>query len=188
MVRSFAPYDKTKQRSKSGDKKKYRERTSNEWDARIDCDVQYAEEICKRLEDSKNVIDYCLVSGIEKADAEAMNNASKENHIHIALIFKYVMRRDQVLSVIRGFTKKTDEYCAPRNKKFTYAGWYLHHVKLDWKLVLEPALRLEFGVLPEDEPTEYNLAAIRRLYKKFGCDDITRAEIYRIKFSKYLIE
>lgn len=186
MVRSYAPYDKTKAPAKRTTAKARADRSSNEWDVRIDVTPAYATEIQANLQAAKDMIDYCLVSGIEKADSEALTTGSKENHVHIAIIFKYSLRRDQVLATCRGLIKKTDEYCVPRNKKFTYAGWYLHHTKLDWKLVLEPAVRMEFGLLPEDEDNEYNRTSIVRLFKKFGADDTVNADIAKIKFAKFL--
>lgn len=185
-MRSFAPYDKTKAPGKRTTAKERKERQSNEWDVRIDCTPAYADEIQANLTAAKEMIEYCLVSGIEKADSEVLTTGSKENHVHIALIFKYALRKDQVLSVCRGHLKKTDEYCVPRNKKFTYAGWYIHHTKIDCKLVLEPALRLEFGLLPEDDDNEYNRTSINRLFKKFGNDDTIHSDLLRIKFSKFL--
>lgn len=183
-MRSFAPYDRTKIAKPSASKKQRAERYSTEWDIRIDCDPSYADEIIKNIRGAEAMLDYAMVSGIEQADT--VEYGSKDNHVHIGLIFKYALRRDQVLGTCRGFAKRTDEYCVPRNKKFTYAGWYMHHAKIDWKMVLEPAMRMELGVLPDDEDTEYNRNAINRLYKKFGCDDATNAEILKIKFAKYL--
>lgn len=199
-MRTFAPYDKTRQGSQSGKKKERKDRTSDEWDVRIDCDATYADEIVKNIRDNEGLLKYALISGIERADnadgpkgsapllGGTMNWGSQDNHIHIALIFKYNLRRDQVLSICRGFFKKTDEYAVPRNKKFTYAGWYMHHAKVDWKLVQELPVRLELGVLPEDEPTDYNIASIRRLFKKFGSDDLTQSALNQTRFAKYLVD
>nr|QTE03521.1 MAG: replication-associated protein [Motacilla cinerea CRESS-DNA-virus sp.] len=186
IMRSFAPYDKTKQRSKAGDKKKYKERTSDEWDLRIDCTPQYADELVQNIKDARAIIKYALVSGIEQADKDVTAGGSANNHVHIGVIFEYELRRDQVLTTIRGLFKKTDEYCTPRNKKFTYAGWYMHHSKIDWKMVLEPAVRLELGVLPEDEHNEYNTKAIKRLFEKFGNADVVQRDINKERFAKYL--
>lgn len=185
MVRTYAPYSSKKQRSQAGDKTKYRERTSDEWDVRIDCDPAYADEIVNNLRNAANLLKYCLVSGIEMPDSETINGA-KERHVHIALVFHYNLRRDQALATCRGLTKKTDEYACPRNRKFTYAGWYMHHTKLDQKVVLEKAIRYEAGVLPEDPVNDDTKKAILKMYKKFGCDDTTSEQINKIKFLKYL--
>lgn len=182
-MRSFAPYDKTKQGGSASNKTR-RVRTSTEWDIRIDCDQKYVEEIIENLKKSRSLLSYALVSGLEQPDE--VKYGAKDIHCHIALIVEYNMRRDQVLALCRGHVKKTDEYCTPRNRKFTYAGWYLHHTKLDWKLVLEPAQRLEIGVLPDDELTEENKKEVLRMIKKFGCDEAAHENIMRIKFAKYL--
>ena len=86
-MRSFAPYDKTKAPGKRTTAKERKERQSNEWDVRIDCTPAYADEIQANLTAAKEMIEYCLVSGIEKADSEVLTTGSKENHVHIALIF-----------------------------------------------------------------------------------------------------
>lgn len=186
MVRSYAPYDRKKQSGDAGKKKERRERKSNEWDIRIDCTPEYAQVIQDNLLNSKHVVDYALVSGIEKADSEALTTGSKENHVHIALITRYDMRRDQALALCRGLRACTEEYAVPRNKKFTYAGWFMHHTKADYKLVQEPHLRLEFGVLPEDEDNEYNRAAIKRLFNKFGSDSLEQSSKNIVRFNKFL--
>jgi len=179
-MRTFAPYDVKKQGSQAGKKKERQERTSNEWDVRIDCDRAYADEIVSNLKNSETIMDYCLVSGIELPDnIEFPHNdknlvggsnhyGSQGEHIHIAIVFKYVLRRDQVLSHCRGLLKKTDEYAVPRNRKFTYAGWFLHHTKSDAKLVIEPNIRYEFGMLPRDSLDDNTKLAVQRMYNKFG--------------------
>nr|QTE03367.1 MAG: replication-associated protein [Grus japonensis CRESS-DNA-virus sp.] len=182
-MRTFAPYDKTKQAPRATEKAR-RVRTATEWDIRIDCDQTYVEEIIANLKKSRDLIHYALVSGLEQPDE--VKYGSKDVHCHIALIVEYHMRRDQVLALCRGHLKKTDEYCTPRNRKFTYAGWFLHHTKLDWKLVLEPPQRLEIGTLPDDEVTDENKKEVLRMIKKFGSDEEAHETIMRIKFAKYL--
>ena len=186
MVRSYAPYNRSKQGSDAGKKKERRERTSTEWDVRIDCDKTYVEEIVGNLKNATAILDYALVSGIEKADTEQLTNAAKNNHVHIALIFKYPLRRDQVLSNVRGLLKKTDEYCMPRNRKFTYAGWFMHHSKIDWKLASEQSIRYEYGLLPMDPLDEESKKSVVRMFNKFGKDsDATEAE-NRTRFQLWL--
>lgn len=186
MVRSYAPYDRKKQGSDAGKKKERKERTSNEWDIRIDCDKSYAEEIVNNLKSASGVLDYALVSGIEKSDTEQLSNASKENHVHIALISKYPMRRDQVLSLCRGHLKKTDEYAMPRNRKFTYAGWFMHHTKIDWKLASEQSIRYEYGLLPMDPIDEDTKKSVLRMFNKFGKDSDKTEEENRTRFGLWL--
>lgn len=182
-MRSYAPYDKTKQSSQAGKQKERRERYSTEWDIRIDCDDEYCDEIIKNLK-AAPIVHYCLVSGLEQPDT--VKYGSKDIHVHIAIVLEYALRRDQVLGLCRGLQKRTDEYCCPRNPKYTYAGWYLHHTKLDWKVVRDVPIRYEHGTLPYDEPTEENKKNIQRLFKKYSMDDETYQALNRIKFAEYL--
>lgn len=186
MVRAYAPYDRTKQGSDAGKKKERKERSSTEWDVRIDCDRTYAEEIVNNLKNALPIIEYCLVSGIEKADSEALSYGSKENHVHIALVFHYPLRRDQALAHCRGLLKKTDEYATPRNRKFTYAGWFLHHTKIDWKLASELPLRYEYGLLPADPLDEDTKKSVARMFNKFGKDSDLHEEENRKRFAQWL--
>lgn len=178
----FAKVDKV--RDQSGHKKVVRERTSNEWDIRIDADNMYLEEIISNLKTQEDILTYALVSGLEQPDTASYG--SKDIHTHLALVFKYNLRRDQVLAICRGNIKKTDEYAVPRNRKFTYAGWYMHHTKLDWKLVVEPAFRYEHGVLPADEQDDETKKKVQLMFKKFGGDDDGHAVANKCKFINYL--
>ena len=173
-----------KTRLRTGEKKAARERHSTEWDVRIDCDSDYADKIVQHLKDGDHLLDYALVSGLEQPDTASYG--SKDIHAHLAIVLKYAMRRDQVLALCRGPIKKTDEYCVPRNRKFTYAGWYLHHTKLDWKLCIEPPFRYEAGVLPTDEINEDNKKKVQLMLKKFGGDEPGHAAINNSRFLNYL--
>nr|QTE03555.1 MAG: replication-associated protein [Prunella montanella CRESS-DNA-virus sp.] len=167
-MRTYAPYDRTKQGSQVGKKKERRERSSEEWDIRIDCDATYADVIVNNLRNCQYLLDYALVSGIEKADSETLNYGSKNNHIHIALVFLYPMRAYQAMQHCRGLLPLTGEYCVPRNKKFTYAGWFMHHTKIDWKLANERPIRYEYGLLPADEMDDDTKKKVKSMYNKFG--------------------
>lgn len=186
MVRAYAPYDKKKDANRGASKKDRKERASTEWDLRIDCDRTYAEEIVNNIKNTLPIIEYALVSGIEKADAEQFSHAAKENHVHIALVFHYPLRRDQVLTTVRGFIKKTDEYCAPRNRKFTYAGWFMHHTKIDWKLAGELPIRYEYGILPIDPVDDDTKKSVVRMFNKFGKDSVKTEEENRLRFQLWL--
>lgn len=174
-------YGKHKMTTKTQERVKlYAKRVSTEWDIRIDCDQDYANEIVNKLMCCTNLFEYCMVSGIESPDT--VKHGSKENHVHIGLVCNFPMRRDQVLAACRGPTKKTDEYATPRNRKFTYAGWYLHHTKSDCKLPGEQQLRLEYGVLPVDrEDTAIN-KEVSRMYLRFANDCPEKKK----KFERYL--
>ena len=186
-MRSYAPYDRKKQGSDAGKKKERKDRSAEEWDLRIDCTMAYAEEIVQNLMRSSSVLEYALVSGIEKGDSEALSHGSKENHVHIALVFKYKLRRDQALATCRGLLKKTDEYAVPRNSRFPYAGWFLHHTKADWKLIKEPYIRYEFGLLPRDPVDDDTKKIVQRMFKKFGTGGSTEQENdNRQRFAEWL--
>jgi hypothetical protein len=197
-MRSYAPYDRTKQSSQSGKKKERAERYSNEWDVRIDCDGKYADEIVNNLKNATAVLEYGLVSGIEMPDkmecphdgtgprGGSKHYGSQETHIHIALVFKYQLRRDQVLAHCRGLLKKTDEYAVPRNRKFVYAGWFMHHTKMDVKLVHEQSIKWEYGLLPLDGVDEDRKKMVVRMFNKFGKDTAQSEEENRKRFQLWL--
>lgn len=185
-MRSYTPYDRTKQSSQAGKKKERRERTSTEWDIRIDCDAAHADELVARLNEGVDIATYILVSGIEQPDDANITWGSKELHVHIALVVKNPITREQALKLIRGFPKRSEEYAVPRNQKFTYAGWYLHHTKMDSKLAKEPMIRYEYGTLPMDPDDMDTKIKVKRMFKKFGCDDESHQELHRIKFAQWL--
>jgi hypothetical protein len=187
IMRSFRPYDRTKQSSQEGKKKLYRERQSTEWDVRIDCDPEDANIIVEHIKASQSLLTYALVSGVEMPDvASAGKHHAKERHVHIALITEYPMRRDQILVLCRGFFKRGDEYAMPRNRKFTYAGWYLHHTKMDYKLVQQPAQLFECGHLPEDDLDEQSAAKVLRMFKKFGTGEPRQEAVNYERFSRWI--
>lgn len=186
-MRTYAPYNNKKQASQAGKKKERAERYSNEWDVRIDCDKTYANDIVENLKNASNILEYALVSGIERPDTEsAGDHGAQENHVHIALVFQYQLRRDQVLTTLRGFFKKTDEYAVPRNRKFTYAGWFLHHTKIDWKLATEKSIRYEYGILPHDPVDDDTKKSVVRMFNKFGRASDIQEEENRTRFQLWL--
>lgn len=197
-MRSYAPYDRKKQGSDAGKKKQRQVREHNEWDVRIDCDSKYADEIVNNLKNSTDLLEYALVSGIELPDnIEHPHNqinltggsnhyGSQEQHVHIGLVFKYKLRRDQVLATCRGLTKKTDEYAVPRNSRFTYAGWFMHHTKIDCKLVNEKSIRYEHGLLPHDALDDATKKNVLRMFNKFGKDSTETETENRTRFGAWL--
>lgn len=196
IMRSYAPYDRKKQGSDAGKKKERAERYSNEWDVRIDCDAKYADEIVANLKNATDVLEYAMVSGIEFPENLSPDPASgrggsyvygsQNEHVHIALVFKYQLRRDQVLGRCRGLMKKTEEYAVPRNRKFTYAGWFMHHSKIDLKVVNEPSIRYEYGVLPIDSFDDVVKKNVVRMFNKFGKGSTENEEENRTRFAKWL--
>jgi hypothetical protein len=187
-MRHYAPYDKTKQKSQKGKKKERVIRLAKEWDIRIDAKPMDANKIVATIKKNLDQISYVLVSGVENPESAEVSWGSKEQHVHIALIAKDNISRDIALILCRGFPKTTSEYAVPRNTKFTYAGWYMHHTKTDLKLVKEPALRFEHGVLPQDLMDNETCKKVRLMFKKFGMDSTESKELNSIKFAAYLKE
>jgi len=185
-MRSYAPYDRTLQSSQAGKKAERKTRTSTEWDIRIDAGPEYADRIVERLTESTGCATYVLVSGIEQPDKADITWGSKELHLHVCLVSEFELRRDQALAIIRGPIPEGEEYAVPRARKFTYAGWYLHHTKIDYKLVREPCIRFEYGTLPLDESTPEVKKKVQLMFKKFGSDDTAQREVNQAKFWMYL--
>lgn len=180
-------------------KKAYRERTSTEWDVRLDVTAAEADSVVETISKSLNLFDYVLVSGVEEPDVPGCgDHGASESHVHIAAIFQYPMRRDQVLRAIRGAIAYGDEYCTPRNQKFTYAGWFMHHSKWGWKvagdrckLAGEPSIRYEFGILPDDATDEDTKLKVQRMYEKYGSTkgmDPPHDELVMTKFKRWLMK
>ena len=150
--------------------KQRQERLDTEWDIRVDvCDALTKQNIINYIKESLDDIQYVLVSGIERPDNDdAGTNKSNGNHLHIALILYTPMQRNMVLKLVRGPRKLTDEYAAPRNRRYTYGGWILHHTKPNWKLDGEPLLSYEYGTSPMDPLTVECALRIKAMIKKFG--------------------
>lgn len=165
-------------------------RLDSEWDIRIDVnDSLSIETILENIRKNLDDFQYVCVSGIEDPDIQptlgcatqqqallggwrsgANQYGSKDTHVHLAVVLFGPMSRNDVLRLCRGNRKITDEYCAPRNRKFTYAGWILHHSKPGFKVVGEPGLRYEYGTLPLDPYTTECAMKVSNMIKKFGSE------------------
>lgn len=167
--------------------KQRQERVATEWDIRLDVsDVLPVERIISNIKENLDDVAYTLVSGVERPDHELGGcldparghgqtgtkspTTSTEHHVHVCLVLFVPVNRSRVLKLVRGPRKLGDEYAAPRNPKFTYAGWVIHHGKPGFKLDNEPLVRYEFGVLPMDAFTTDNALKIQGLLKKWGTD------------------
>lgn len=161
----------------------YSTREATEWDVRVDVnEVLTAEVVVNNIKERLDDLSYVLVSGVERADMDtskaafgnnqAAPSASNENHVHLCVVLHRPHKRGDVLQLIRGARKLGDEYCAPRNPRFTYAGWIIHHGKPGYKLDGEPLIRFEFGTLPMDAFTEEVANKIQGLLKKWGTPDM----------------
>lgn len=158
-------------------------RVATEWDIRLDVnDVLTPEVIVSNIKEQLDELSYVLVSGVERPD-HAYNHdvnshgqkhhttkgsVSTEHHVHVCVVLFIPRQRGDVLKLVRGPRKMGDEYAAPRNAKFPYAGWVIHHAKPGFKLDGEPDIRFERGNLPMDPFTSDWALKIQGLMKKWG--------------------
>lgn len=180
---AFKPYTSAKE---------YRTRESTEWDVRVDCVNGITPDTIRvQMQLRESDIVYGLIGGLENADTgmlvpptytgdapQVSPTGSKEQHVHIALVFLRPVCRATALKMCRE-TKLGDEYATPRNRKFTYAGWLAHHTKVAFKVDPESTLFYEYGTLPMDSYDEQTCWAVLKILKKFGNPDI------KLRFSSY---
>lgn len=166
-------YGKQKRFSKEATRIERATRMDTEWDIRVDIDdLCTIDHITQTIGQRANEMVYCLVSGIEEGEAPRSSeriqlSRSENDHVHIAVVFDEPKNRIQALTAVRGQRKLTDEYATPRSKKFTYAGWYIHHTKPQ-KKEGEPLIHVEFGTLPMDPFTSETAQKIQRIQKRYG--------------------
>lgn len=161
-------------------------RCATEWDVRIDVSIGLtAENVINFIKENIGDIQYVLVSGVERPDIVSKENnkyneptvitsgsVTSENHVHVALVVQVPKNRTEVLRMVRGPRKMGDEYAAPRNPKFSYAGWIIHHSKPGFKLDGEPGVRYENGDLPMDPFTTEWALKIDAIMRKWGSDSM----------------
>lgn len=156
-------------------------RLATEWDVRLDVsDALTVDNIIGFIKEELDELSYVLVSGVERPDSNLAPSdgnqptwkksptTSKENHVHLCIVLFVPRPRCDVLKLVRGPRKMGDEYCAPRNAKFPYAGWVIHHAKPGFKLDGEPDIRFERGNLPMDPFTSDWALKIQGLIRKWG--------------------
>lgn len=167
-------------------------RLATEWDIRLDVGNELpVEEVIDNLKKIKDDVLFMACSGVERADIQPTQGATSERqlgpwnggknqygsngeHVHVCLVLLEPKTRPDVLALLRGKRKRLDEYAAPRNAKFSYAGWIIHHAKPEWKIPGEPPLRLEHGTLPMDPLTIEWAIKINAILKKWGYDLMRR--------------
>lgn len=172
--------------------KQRQERLATEWDVRVDIsEALTAERIISNIKERLDDISYVLVSGVERPDpfpnqvATGTNqygtkihttagSRSLDDHVHIGIVLYVPIKRRDVLELVRGPRKLGDEYATPRNAKFTYAGWIIHHGKPGFKIDGEPLIRYEHGTLPMDAFTTDNAMKIKTLLSKWGTDGMRK--------------
>lgn len=173
-------------------RKEYATRESTEWDVRVDCVNGITPETVRAtMQLREEDLVYGLIGGMENPDAgllvpptytgdapQSSPTGSKENHVHIALVFLRPVVRATALKMCRE-SKLGDEYATPRNRKFTYAGWLAHHTKAAFKVDPESTLFYECGTLPMDAYDEATCWKVLKILKKFGNPEI------KLRFSSY---
>lgn len=164
----------------------YSKREATEWDIRLDVnDLLTPDVIISNIKERLDELQYVLVSGVERPDSvsAAVNkfgqasirnggSVSTEHHVHLCVVLFKPSKRGDVLQLVRGTRKLADEYCAPRNPRFAYAGWIIHHGKPGFKIDGEPLIRYEFGTLPMDPFTEDTANKIKSLLKKWSTPEM----------------
>lgn len=161
----------------------YSKREATEWDIRLDVnDLLTADVIVSNIKERLHELQYVLVSGVERPDKDISPNqgipwkpipsGSTEHHVHVCVVLQRPSKRGDVLQLLRGAHKLGDEYCAPRNTRFAYAGWVIHHGKPGFKIDGEPLIRYEFGTLPMDPFTEEVAVKIQGMMKKWGTPEM----------------
>lgn len=160
-------------------------RCDTEWDIRLDISEELpVSDIINRLKDADGDIAFALVSGVERPDVqrehqgcategsqwEPLKNkyGSTGDHVHVCLVLYIPKQRSDVLKMVRGPRKLGEEYAAPRNRKFAYAGWVIHHAKPSYKLDGEPDIKYERGTLPMDPFTSEWALKIKGILAKWG--------------------
>lgn len=158
----------------------YSKREATEWDVRLDVnELLTPDVIINNIKERLDELQYVLVSGVERPDTGFKDgepfkvaSGSKEHHVHVCVLLHKPGKRGDVLQLLRGARKLADEYCAPRNPRFTYAGWIIHHGKPGFKIDEEPLIRYEFGTLPMDPFTDDTAIKIKSLLKKWSTPDM----------------
>lgn len=157
--------------------KERQERLATEWDVRLDINSDLTvDDIVSRVRDHLDEFLFILVSGIERPDdkdalaRQGSNHGSTELHVHLCVVLLAPLKRVDVLKLLRGPRKLGDEYCTPRNPKFTYAGWLIHHGKPGFKIDGESLVRFEHGTLPMDPLTTDSAMRIKSMQRKWGTD------------------
>nr|QTE03561.1 MAG: replication-associated protein [Syrmaticus reevesii CRESS-DNA-virus sp.] len=162
-------------------RKEVANREATEWDVRLDVNEGFTSaHVLEHAVAHQDKFTYCLIGDVENPDVETVVNGSKETHVHVAIIMAKPSTREAVLQLLRGARKRGDEYAAPRNPRFTYAGWVMHHTKTTFKINPDgPFVLYENGDLPEDAFDEKTCWAVVRMMKKFGNPDMKQ------RFKKY---
>lgn len=161
--------------------KKYRktDEICREWDLGLTLPDDYLVEV-SRIVDAVDQLDttYALVGGVEyvlpKTDlighfrqATKSGTTVGKYHVHIALIFRNPVTREQILSWLGREASVHRNYCRARQQRYPYCTWKYHHIKPDTKIG-EPIL-FESGLLPDDDINDPEMCEmIIRIGTRYG--------------------
>lgn len=170
------------------DKKSYHDRRANaqstEWDIRIDLAEDQGLTVDALIKDhiiaNLNEFAYVAVSNEEEPDlivkTSAVSSIAEEDHVHLAIVLHSPLNREGVMKLVRGpknWTGPNGEYAVPRNSKFPYVGWVVHHAKVLTKKNGTGGLAFEHGLLPKDDGEDVKkVMQVCRMLDKFGTDEM----------------
>jgi len=153
-------------------------RDDTQWDIRLDTADIDINMFIQELKTHKDKLLYALVGakeyGMNPSNGFVPNSAYESEHVHVAIVTYNKMKRNEVMRLFREH-KLSGEYCVPRNQKFTYAGWKIHHIKDETKIG-EDRILWEYGTLPMDVMTPGVAKSIKAMIHKYPSTEGTFAE------------
>lgn len=152
------------QRDQTGLREHYRQRTSKEWDISFNMPIDFLTmpdtliaTINVYIQDNPGVVSYALIGGIEVGTNDRSTTTKDEHHVHCALVITKEMTKEHALRVFQlpevHDHNKHKRYAVPRDNKWSYVGWRLHHTKTDTKIDQSRSVLYEYGTLPTDLDT-----------------------------------
>lgn len=163
-MRTYANRKKGQLRTTAGERER---RADTQWDVSLHITHQQTTtHIIDTLLSHLEHFTYILVGGIERnSTIDSEDTTSQSDHVHIALILRKEAIRKTVIGMCTEL-KHGKIYCTPRNRNFTYTGWFIHHTKIQTKVYDEHVLFVH-GTLPDDELTTSNRIQVKRMLQKY---------------------
>lgn len=143
----------------------YASRTSTEWDFSVVVNDDKTRELLLERASAlaaSGDIEYLLIGGVEQQPNSAVKEAQSK-HIHGGVIFSKPVSRSTVVQ--RLVSECEGVYCTPRNPRYLYITWKIHHCKEETKVDPTELLLFEFGKLPSDN--EHSLWRSSRFIQNF---------------------
>lgn len=137
----------------------YNTRLSREWDINLQINQQQTvPAITTKLQELTDQLVYGLVGGLEFSSRD-------DHHVHIALVFTHEVSKKDVLKYLGNPVGQ--KYASPRNQKWPYCGWKVHHCKKESKVESDETKHIlwEWGQLPAD--SEEKLLDNEQFLRKF---------------------